>query len=311
MTTTETRDTTSIYTRSAVHRAVVRAEMRSLDPETRTCEFVVSTESPVDTIYGREVLRMAGAVLDRYRANPVFLDSHNGSTIDNVLGSAEDVCVEGRQMLARLRFAEGGKGERAFELVRQGHVRAVSIGYRIDPASVKRIRQGEADADVQGPAVIVNRWELYEISLVPVPADKDALARAADDPTPTEGTTGECRAPAEVDTTKEARMGADEKAANAAPEPAGAVPVAESRLQEEILRRRVFAICPERLRGVAEQALLEGKTFEECRKVLLEASAAASQPVGTPEPAAATRANPEWPAEITSEVLLRSLKAAL
>ena len=175
----------SIASRAAIHRAMIGVQIRSLDEANRECEFVASTENPVETMYGREVLRMGGVRLERYMANPVFLDSHNGTSIGNVLGSASSVRVEGRELITRMRFAESGKGRLAWDLVRQGHVRAVSIGYRVNPDSVKRLRAGEKDGEIMGPCAVVNEWELFETSLVPVPADEDALVRDASESTTT------------------------------------------------------------------------------------------------------------------------------
>src|SRR5205823_12664238 len=53
-------------------------ELRSIDGGTRSAEFVASTEKPVPMGGGeREVLRMSGARLERYRRNPVLLDTHD------------------------------------------------------------------------------------------------------------------------------------------------------------------------------------------------------------------------------------------
>lgn len=302
--------------RCVMHRATVGVHVRSINEQTRECEFVASTESPVETWGGREVLRMAGCKLDRYRANPVFLDAHDGSTIDNVLGSASDVRVEGRELITRMRFAEGGKGDRAWDLVRQGHVKAVSVGYRINPDKVRRLRAGETDEGTEGPCSVVGEWELYEVSLVPVPADEHALAREAPEAEPVAHTTetvtttasaeqpSECPAPAPA-VTKEGRMAA-EKPETPAAEVGAPAPAA---LAEVTLRARLFAICPKGLESKAEECLLRGLSFEESRKALLVEFEARNKPLGTPEPAQQAT-NPGLSA-ISDEVFARSLKSAL
>jgi hypothetical protein len=70
----------------------------------------------------------------------------------------------------------------AWQLVKAGHVRAVSVGYNVNPEKVTRLREGEVDGEgesqVRGPASVVNEWTLLEVSNVPVPADADAVRRS-------------------------------------------------------------------------------------------------------------------------------------
>jgi HK97 family phage prohead protease len=120
---------------------------------------------------------MRGAGLDRYQENPVLLDSHDRRSIEAIVGRGTNVRVEDGQLVVRAEFAEVPRGNLAWDLVRGGFLRALSIGYAVDPASVRTIRAGETDGDVSGPASVVDRWELLEISVVPVPADKAALMR--------------------------------------------------------------------------------------------------------------------------------------
>lgn len=322
----------SIASRAAIHRAMIGVQIRSLDEANRECEFVASTENPVETMYGREVLRMGGVRLERYMANPVFLDSHNGTSIGNVLGSASSVRVEGRELITRMRFAESGKGRLAWDLVRQGHVRAVSIGYRVNPDSVKRLRAGEKDGEIMGPCAVVNEWELFETSLVPVPADEDALVRDAasfgseNDSventaeqftlpfTANEGE-GDCRERASTKPDEpeghmaDLRKPDDKPADVPAPKPADKpVEARASEAAEETLRRRLFAITPESLKLKAEELLLRGLDFEAARAELLKEFEAHNKPLGTPEPAQQSKPNPL--AALSDEALCRSIKSA-
>ena len=322
----------SIASRAAIHRAMIGVQIRSLDEANRECEFVASTENPVETMYGREVLRMGGVRLERYMANPVFLDSHNGTSIGNVLGSASSVRVEGRELITRMRFAESGKGRLAWDLVRQGHVRAVSIGYRVNPDSVKRLRAGEKDGEIMGPCAVVNEWELFETSLVPVPADEDALVRDAasfgseNDSventaeqftlpfTANEGE-GDCRERASTKPDEpeghmaDLRKPDDKPADVPAPKPADKpVEARASEAAEETLRRRLFAITPESLKFKAEELLLRGLDFEAARAELLKEFEARNKPLGTPEPAQQSKPNPL--AALSDEALCRSIKSA-
>lgn len=158
--------------------------LRALDEKGRRASFVASTERAVAVgPYEPEVLRAAGCDLSRFEKSPVVLDSHQRDTIDAVIGKGTmTVDKKRRQVLADVEFAETERGERAWRLVKDGFVRAVSVGYMVDEQSVRRIRAGETDGDgdamVRGPASVVNRWQVIELSIVPVGADEDAVRRS-------------------------------------------------------------------------------------------------------------------------------------
>jgi hypothetical protein len=163
-------------------RTSLQCEVRSINEDTREATFVASTERAVSVgPWEPEVLRMKGARLGRYLKNPVLLDSHNRWNLDAVIGSCK-VAVDGRELVATARYAKTDAGNRAWELVKDGHVRAMSIGYSVNPKKVTRLKDGETDGEgdglVRGPASIANDWELLEISNVPVPADEDAVRRS-------------------------------------------------------------------------------------------------------------------------------------
>jgi len=164
-----------------VTRSITLA-VREVDKDSREAEFVASTETPVDMGWGDpEVLRTAGARLERYQANPVVLDSHNRCSLGDVVGQAVSIEREDRQLVVRIRFSEATQsGRQGWALVQEGSLRAVSIGYRV--CKILEVPSGEEDGEgdglVRGPAVVVTEWELLEVSLVPVPADPNALKRA-------------------------------------------------------------------------------------------------------------------------------------
>lgn len=151
---------------------------RSIDEAGRKATFVAATEIGVDTWCGKEWLRMSGAKLDRFVKNPVILDSHSRWQSDCVIGRAT-VAVEGRQLLTTIEYAMSERAEEIWELVRTGFLRAVSVGF--NPLAFHELTPGATDGEgeslVTGPGIVISQWELYEISMVPVPADEDALVR--------------------------------------------------------------------------------------------------------------------------------------
>lgn len=155
-----------------------RSAPTSHDATTRTIEFVAATEEPVEIGGGFvEVLRMSGVDLKRYRSNPVVLNAHGRRSVLNIVGRSPDLHRSGAQLVAPVQFSDvTDAGRKAYDLAREGTLRALSIGYRVRLA--RELREGEEDGGVVGPALIALEWELLEVSVVPIPADPGALARS-------------------------------------------------------------------------------------------------------------------------------------
>ncbi len=171
-----------ICQRRVFNGAVLRAD--SIDEKNRTADFVAATENGVDTMMGREFLRIGGLKLDRFRANPVVLDAHNRFEAGAVIGSAH-VNIEKRELLTTIKFAETERAETIWQLVRQGFLRAVSVGFIPNRRKILELEEGQkdgrGDAQIVGPARVIKESELFEISVVPVPADAAAVRRYLED----------------------------------------------------------------------------------------------------------------------------------
>lgn len=287
----------------------IDVEVRSIDEDKREATFIASTENPVATWGDPEVLRMVGVDLSRYNKNPVLLDTHARHGLASVIGSCL-VKVEGRQLIATARYAKTKTGDEAWALVRDKHVRAMSIGYVVDPSSVTHLREGQREGDVEGPATIVNKWKLLEISNVPVPADEDAVRRSFYDTITKEAPVAEV-AGSLIARAMEPQVPAPQvQTVNVVPTPQ--VPAARDYTAREILKRDVLAITPKGLEPLAEDCLLRGMDLEATRQALIVAQAKRFKPVGTVEPEVeaapkpeSNRALPDW---LTDDVLLRSLE---
>ena len=154
----------------------VPLQIRGIDTDKRTAGFIAATETAVDMGWGlRESLRMDGLDLTRFEKNPVLLDSHNMWEASAVIGEAP-VRVKDGLLLAEARFAETDRADDIWRLVRDGFLRTVSIGY--DVRKHLELAEGAEDGDIRGPAVIATDWELFEVSMVPIPADEDAVRRS-------------------------------------------------------------------------------------------------------------------------------------
>lgn len=185
-----TRNATDMQTREMNTRMLaIRAE--SIDEKTRSVEAVLTTETPAEIMdwrEWREVTEILVADGARFGPQIPLLDNHQRFEIDNQLGSVRNIRKEKGRLVGRLYFAENVENaETAWQLVRQGHADAVSIGYRVDDNGYVDIAPG-ATAEIKGrtytaPDDSVLRvsfaWELKELSVVHIGADPNARIREA------------------------------------------------------------------------------------------------------------------------------------
>ncbi len=169
--------------------------IRTLTPEVRivsakdfTCEYVASDES-VDSY--REVIRAAGWRFNNFKKNAPFVDSHDYSTIERLLGSVEDFKVAGGQLVERVRWAanESKLAMLGWKMTESGHLRAVSVGF-MPVRTVTKFGDGRAaflqavaelklsEADAAKVEAIYLEQEQIELSACIIGANPNALARA-------------------------------------------------------------------------------------------------------------------------------------
>lgn len=286
-------------------------EFRSIDEQKRTATFTAATENGVLTWAGREHLRMTGARLQRYRKNPVVLDSHNRFEAGAVIGRA-NVRIEDKTLISEVLFAQTERAEEVWQLVKGGFLRAVSVGFIPSRARTVELQEGETDGEgesiVKGPARVIKEWELFEISVVPVPADAEAIRRQLEQEEPPVSkpeTPVTPPAPAvqpralsedELKAERERKIAEDQTATR------------------EAANKQVLGLAAgdKDLEVVARGCILEGLTFDESRKRIKEAYDKQRAAVGTPEPAAPAKPAPkpgEAPklAEVSDADLQRSL----
>jgi phage head maturation protease len=158
---------------------------------TATC--VISAGASVDRTYGKEVLTISRAAIDLSRIPCPLLDSHNQQSIDNILGVIESAWISNGELFGKIRFAQTPRGKLAEGMVARGEINGISAGYKVLSWLVT-----DADGDVVDESnarwsddltFVAERWQLYEASLVGVPADiASAIRRAGGDPDHVEAT---------------------------------------------------------------------------------------------------------------------------
>lgn len=158
--------------------------IRAVNEDARSVDVVASTTA-IDS-HG-DILEQDWR-LERYLLNPVVLWHHNvfessrwsmGEGIRPVdllpIGHAQNVRVENNELKATLVFGSADfneMSERVFLGFKEGHLRAVSVGFR--PGKV-------TEETINGGTIFrLSQNDLMEISAVPIPSNPEAVAKSID-----------------------------------------------------------------------------------------------------------------------------------
>lgn len=144
---------------------------------TRTVEFVFSDETK--DAHGT-VLGVEGWVLDRFNKNGVAFYNHRSysSDPDQVIGTGK-AWVEGRQLVGSITFETGDinpVADKIFQKVLSGTLKTVSVGFL--PLERGAFGKGDEAVGEANETYYYGKRELLEISVTPLPSNKNALVRA-------------------------------------------------------------------------------------------------------------------------------------
>lgn len=138
----------------------IQLDTRAMDEESRTVTAALSSETPVPRWFGTEVLVHEADAINMERADQglPLLWSHDH---ESPIGRVENIRLDSDKVLrGDFRFSRNAKASEIWNDVRDGFLRDVSIGYRIDAHE-------EEDDDI----IRVTRFTPLEASIVTVPAD--------------------------------------------------------------------------------------------------------------------------------------------
>lgn len=142
----------------------------SLDAEALTVTAVVATDTPVQRRDGQglffEVLDPAGLVAEAGDDVPLLED--HAQSARKIAGIAHTFIVDGPSVRATLRLSMADDLEPLRQRIADGSLRYVSAGYRVLAWRETRTPDGTRTKTA-------TRWRLLEVSLVPIPADKNAI----------------------------------------------------------------------------------------------------------------------------------------
>lgn len=174
-------NTKKINERLNPQTALVRSEaIEATAGEGSVIELSFSSNAPIKQIEwwsGREyaeILDHSKDAVDLSRLNEIgsVLYNHDPSDPRNVVGKVISAWVDEKEgkCRAKIQFDDDDAAQLVQKKVTSGSIRGVSVGFR-----VYRWEEVEADGvsaeGIEGPAQIARKWEAYEISFAPVPAD--------------------------------------------------------------------------------------------------------------------------------------------
>jgi len=131
-----------------------------VNEEERTVEVSISSEEPVRRWDGDEILVHEDGVIDMSRFPLPLCVAHETYRGLNI-GLIEDPVIENKKLRGTLRFGERTEANEYFTDVKNGIIRNISVGYRIN----------ESIPNEKEESYRVTDWMPFEASLVSVPAD--------------------------------------------------------------------------------------------------------------------------------------------
>lgn len=139
---------------------------RSDDQDSSVIRFPVASDTPIQRWYGQEILsHKPGAMImgERQKTLPLLFN-HNR---DKLLGVVEKLDQDEHRTYATVRFSSSEEGQKAKAMVDERVLVNCSFQYEILDYDMVR---GEDPDDDQ---LIATSWEIYEVSLVTIPADSN------------------------------------------------------------------------------------------------------------------------------------------
>ena len=129
----------------------------------RRVVFSFASETPIERYFGMEVLNMDEDSMDLSRLNDgaPLLFQHNS---DKIVGVVERAYIKNKRGYAEVKMANNDLGREMQELIKDGILRNVSFGYRINAM--------ETDNSTDPITYRATSYQPFEISLVTVPADQ-------------------------------------------------------------------------------------------------------------------------------------------
>lgn len=149
-----------------VIRLAAAEQNLSVSPD-RVVVGIVASDSSVDRM--GDTINENGWDPASLRRGVPLLFGHDSGSLENIIGDTKNWRVASGKLVCDARFMSGAinpNAEVALQMVKAGFLRTVSVGFRPLEARHSKTRPGGVD---------FIRQELLELSLVPVPANPNAI----------------------------------------------------------------------------------------------------------------------------------------
>ncbi len=158
-------------------RAISNMEVRAVEGNSNQLELSFSSEFAVSRWYGNEILLHEESAVDMNRLTNVgtVLFAHGRDVRHGKMPVAriDSAWVDASQKKCRalITFDEDEESQKVKTKVLSGSIKGVSFGYSV--SSWEEVAAGKMSANgrFMGPAYVALKWEPYEISIEPTPAD--------------------------------------------------------------------------------------------------------------------------------------------
>ncbi len=174
---------------ATILRRTICPEIKVLDKSKGIVEYVASDQS-LDA--DREIVLATGWRFNRFAKNAPFVDGHNYSTVEKLLGKVIDFEVKGDRLIETAQWAidveENRLARLGFKMTEAGFLKAVSVGFQPIKAVTKsgdsqafkaQLKALGVDGDTAARTkVIFLEQEQLELSAVIIGANPNALAKA-------------------------------------------------------------------------------------------------------------------------------------
>lgn len=152
-------------------------QRETIKEEARTVELSFSSEAPYERYFGSEILNHDPESIDLTRLQEVgvLLFSHGRDAKYGrmPIGSIEKVWLDHAERKARalVKFDDDEDSDRVFKKVLKGIIKGVSVGYSVSSWEEVKAGKSSANGRFAGPAYVALKWQPFEISVEPTPAD--------------------------------------------------------------------------------------------------------------------------------------------
>ncbi|MFX3635447.1 MAG: prohead protease/major capsid protein fusion protein [Candidatus Pristimantibacillus sp.] len=149
----------------------------TINEEARTVELSFSSEAPYERYFGDEILSHDPGAIDLQRLTDVgvllFAHGRDANYGHMPIGIIQKVWVDEslKKAHALVQFDDDEDSDKVFQKVKKGVIKGVSVGYSV--SSWEEVKAGKTSANGRhvGPAYVALKWQPFEISIEPTPAD--------------------------------------------------------------------------------------------------------------------------------------------